>query len=68
MVKKLYEAMFLVDSAEAAADWDGINAAVGNMLNDHLSGIEAYGFAPFSGHHHLFSTTRSLPPGAFSLL
>ncbi len=25
VTKRLYEAMFLVDSAEAAADWDGIN-------------------------------------------
>lgn len=31
-VKKLYEAMFLVDSADAAADWDGVNAAVKNVL------------------------------------
>lgn len=30
--KKLYEAMFLIDSAEAAADWDGVNAAVRNVL------------------------------------
>ncbi|MHC4203862.1 MAG: 30S ribosomal protein S6 [Planctomycetota bacterium] len=31
--KKLYEAMFLVDSAEAASDWDGINAAVKKILD-----------------------------------
>jgi small subunit ribosomal protein S6 len=30
--KKLYEAMFLVDSAEAAADWDGINATIKRVL------------------------------------
>jgi small subunit ribosomal protein S6 len=32
MVKKLYEAMFLVDSAQAAADWDGIIARIKNIL------------------------------------
>ncbi len=32
VVKKLYEAMFLVDSAEAAADWDGINTTIKNIL------------------------------------
>lgn len=31
-VKKLYEAMFLIDSADAAADWDGVIAAVKNVL------------------------------------
>jgi len=31
-VKKLYEAMFLVDSAQAAADWDGIIAMIKNVL------------------------------------
>ncbi len=30
--KKLYEAMFLVDSAEAAADWDGVNATIKRVL------------------------------------
>ena len=30
--KKLYEAMFLVDSALAANDWDGINDTVKKML------------------------------------
>lgn len=30
--KKLYEAMFLVDSALAADDWDGINDTVKKML------------------------------------
>ncbi|MHC4157980.1 MAG: 30S ribosomal protein S6 [Planctomycetota bacterium] len=29
---KLYEAMFLVDSAEATADWEGINAVIRGML------------------------------------
>lgn len=29
---KLYEAMFLVDSGEAATDWDGINATIKNIL------------------------------------
>jgi small subunit ribosomal protein S6 len=32
IAKKLYEAMFLVDSAEAAADWDGVNATVRKIL------------------------------------
>jgi small subunit ribosomal protein S6 len=31
-VKKLYEGMFLIDSAEAAKDWDGIMELVGKML------------------------------------
>jgi len=30
--KKLYEGMFLVDSADAGSDWDGINAAVKRTL------------------------------------
>jgi small subunit ribosomal protein S6 len=30
--KKLYEAMFLVDSAEASADWDGVNSAIKKIL------------------------------------
>lgn len=30
--KRLYEAMFLVDSAQAASDWDGTLAAVNNIL------------------------------------
>ncbi|MDD5063555.1 MAG: 30S ribosomal protein S6 [Phycisphaerae bacterium] len=29
---KLYEAMFLIDSGEAATDWDGINATIKNIL------------------------------------
>jgi len=29
---KLYEAMFLVDSAEATTDWDGITATIRNIL------------------------------------
>ena len=31
-VKKLYEAMFLVDSAQAAADWDEVCATIKNIL------------------------------------
>jgi small subunit ribosomal protein S6 len=31
-VFKLYEAMFLVDSAEATTDWDGVTAAIKNLL------------------------------------
>ena len=31
-VKKLYEVMFLIDSAEAAKDWDGIIELVTKML------------------------------------
>ncbi len=30
--KKLYEAMFLVDSADAAADWEGITGFIRNIL------------------------------------
>ena len=30
--KKLYEGMFLIDSAQAAADWDGIIAAIRTVL------------------------------------
>ncbi|MGA1979957.1 MAG: 30S ribosomal protein S6 [Sedimentisphaerales bacterium] len=29
---KLYEAMFLVDSAEAATNWEGVTAAIKNIL------------------------------------
>jgi len=29
---KLYEAMFLVDSADATADWEGVDSAIKNML------------------------------------
>ena len=32
VVKKLYEGLFLVDSGQAAADWDGINAAIEKAL------------------------------------
>ena len=32
VTKKLYEAMFLVDSAHAAADWDGVNETIKNIL------------------------------------
>jgi len=31
-VKKLYEGMFLIDSAEAAKDWDGINDFIKKIL------------------------------------
>ena len=31
-IKKLYEAMFLVDSAEAASDWEGINTLIKTIL------------------------------------
>jgi small subunit ribosomal protein S6 len=31
-VKKLYEGLFLIDSALAASDWDGINALIKNIL------------------------------------
>ena len=30
--KKLYEAMFLIDSAKAASDWDGVITAIKNIL------------------------------------
>ena len=32
VTKKLYEAMFLVDSAQATADWDGTVAFINNIL------------------------------------
>ena len=32
VVKRLYEGLFLVDSAEAAADWDGVNTTIKNIL------------------------------------
>ncbi|MCJ7777282.1 MAG: 30S ribosomal protein S6 [Sedimentisphaerales bacterium] len=32
VTKNLYEAMFLVDSAQAAADWDGIVGLIKNIL------------------------------------
>ena len=32
IAKKLYEAMFLVDSALAGSDWDGVIATIKNML------------------------------------
>ena len=32
VVKKLYEGLFLVDSGEAASDWDGINKTIGKVL------------------------------------
>lgn len=31
--KKLYEGMFLVDSARAASDWDGLNSAIKKILD-----------------------------------
>lgn len=31
--KKLYEGMFLVDSAKAASDWDGVNSAIKKILD-----------------------------------
>lgn len=31
-VKKIYEAMFLVDSTEAATDWEGITGLITNIL------------------------------------
>lgn len=32
-VKKLYEAMYLIDTGEATSDWEGINAAIKNILD-----------------------------------
>ena len=32
ITKNLYEAMFLVDSAEATSDWDGINTVIRTIL------------------------------------
>ena len=32
VTKRLYESLFLIDSAEAAADWDGINEHVKKMF------------------------------------
>ena len=31
--KKLYEALILIDSAEAASDWDGINSLIKKILD-----------------------------------
>lgn len=31
--KRLYEALFLIDSAEAASDWDGINGLIKKILD-----------------------------------
>ena len=39
-VEKLYEAMFLVDSAEAASDWDGINETIRRILQRRDAQIE----------------------------
>jgi small subunit ribosomal protein S6 len=33
MVKKLYEGMFLVDSADAASDWDGVLRTIRTVLD-----------------------------------
>jgi len=32
VAKKLYEAMFLVDSSKAASDWDGVETGIKNIL------------------------------------
>ena len=32
-VKRLYEALFLVDSAEAASDWEGVNESIKKVLD-----------------------------------
>ena len=32
VTKRLYESLFLVDSSEAAPDWDGINKAIEKIL------------------------------------
>ena len=32
-VKRLYEALFLVDSGQAAADWDGVTGAITKVLD-----------------------------------
>ena len=32
-VKRLYEALFLVDSGQAAADWDGVTGAIKKVLD-----------------------------------
>jgi len=31
--KRLYEAMFLVDSADASADWDGVVSTIGTLMD-----------------------------------
>ena len=36
--RRLYEAMFLIDSAEAAADWEGVNSTIQKMLEK--AGVE----------------------------
>lgn len=40
MTKKLYEAMFLIDSAQAGSDWDGTLAAVKRVLERAEAEIE----------------------------
>ena len=37
--KKLYEAMFLVDSAQAGSDWDGTLATINRVLEREWSVI-----------------------------
>ena len=32
VIKRMYEGMFLVDSAEAASDWEGVNGAIETVL------------------------------------
>lgn len=41
VVKKLYEAMFLVDSAEAASDWDGIVGLIRTILEKSCAEINS---------------------------
>ncbi len=40
-VKKLYEGLFLIDSALAASDWDGINALIKNILEKNGAEIDS---------------------------
>ena len=39
VVKKLYESLFLLDSAEAASDWDGVNSAIKTILDRNKAEI-----------------------------
>ena len=43
VAKKLYEGLFLVDSAQAASDWDGVNEAIRKILDRSESEIISIG-------------------------
>ena len=51
VTKKLYEAMFLVDSAHAAADWDGVNETIKNILERAEAEIVSQKNGPIGNLH-----------------